>query len=170
MPAIIKAHAGFVPELGEAVFIADGAIVVGHVELQTSVTVWYGAVIRGDSGLIRIGAFSTIQDLACLHRKKGGPALEIGEYVSVGHGAVIHGAKIGDGVYVGHGSIVMDGADIGEDSILTAGCLVPRGMVVPPRSFVRGRPAQVVRELSPDEIGAGRREAERQIEIAKEVG
>lgn len=166
MPAIIRSFDGFVPQIGEHVFLADGATLVGHVELEDHSSVWYGAVLRGDSGPIRVGRYSTIQDLACLHMTKGSQSVEIGEYVSVGHGALIHGAVIEDGVLVGTGAIVMDRVKIGARAVIAAGSFLPRGTDVPPGCLVRGRPARVVRELNESELLWGRREAERQHELA----
>jgi gamma-carbonic anhydrase len=167
VPAIIKSHGGYLPQWDEGVFLADGAVLVGHVELSAHANIWYGAVLRGDCGRIRVGQYSTIQDLACLHMSRGGSQLEIGSYVSIGHGAIIHGAHIEDGVYVGAGSIVMDGARIGAQAVLLAGSMVPRGASIPPRCLARGRPARVVRELRPEELQMGKKEAELQLELAR---
>lgn len=169
MPAIIKAFDGFVPQIGEGVYLADGATLVGHVELGDYASVWYGAVLRGDLGPIRIGRYSTVQDLACLHMRKGGQSVEIGDLVSVGHGALIHGATIEDGVFIGNGCIVMDNARIGAQAVVAPGTVIARGTEVPPRSFVRGRPARVVRELKSEELDWGRREANLQAELARKA-
>ncbi len=169
MPAIIKSFDGFVPQIGQGVYLADGAAIVGHVELGDYANVWYGAVLRGDLGPIRIGRFSTVQDLACLHMKRGGQRVEIGEYVSVGHGAVVHGAVIEDGVFVGHGCVLMDRVKIGARSVVAPGTLVARGTEIPPGVLVRGRPGKVKRKLKPEELAWGRQEAEIQAELASKA-
>jgi len=99
--------------------------------------------------------------------RRGGPEVEIGSYVSIGHGALLHGATIEDGVYVGTGAIIMDGAHIGAQSVLLAGTMMPRGASIPPRSLVRGRPGKVVRALKPEELEMGKKEAELQLELAR---
>jgi carbonic anhydrase/acetyltransferase-like protein (isoleucine patch superfamily) len=166
---MIKAFDGYVPEIGSGVFLADGVIVVGHVELGEGANVWYGSVLRGDAGPIRIGSNTSVQSLCGLHMKSGGQELDIGSDVSVGQGVMIRGAKIGDGTFIGDGAIIMDGVEIGEQSIVIAGAFLPRGMKVPARKLVKGRPAKVVRDLEEKEYGSGKRAAAFQRSLANKA-
>lgn len=166
---LIQAFDGFVPQIAEGVYVAPNATVVGNVVLEEGVNVWYSAVLRGDIGKITVGAHSTIQDLCCLHTKKNGPDVVIGQHVSIGHNCVIHGATLEDGVFVGNASVVMDGAVVGKQSVVSAGSYVPRGARVPPGVMVRGRPAKVVRELTDEEKRMGSSTAEHQEELARKA-
>ena len=138
------------PDTAEAAFVADSAVVVGEVSLGKDSSVWYGAVIRGDLKGIRIGQRSNIQDGAILH-VTGELGVELGEDVTVGHGAILHGCVIERECLVGMGAIVLDGAHIGEGSVVGAGCLVPERRVVPPGSLLMGTPARIIREVKPEE-------------------
>lgn len=155
------------PQIGSGVFLADGAVIVGHVEMGENASVWYGAVLRGDLGPIRVGKYSTIQDLACVHMSSRDQSVEIGEYVCIGQGALIRGALIEDGAFVGNGAIVMERTKIGAGSVVAAGALVARGTEIPARSLVRGRPARVIRPLNENEFDWGRREALEQRDLAE---
>jgi carbonic anhydrase/acetyltransferase-like protein (isoleucine patch superfamily) len=130
------------------VFIAENATVLGDVVLGREVSVWFGAVIRGDKDKIRIGDRSNVQDNAVLHTSSGYPVL-VGNNVSVGHGAILHGCTIEDRVLVGMGAIVLNGAVIESDSILGAGTVVTEGARIPPGSVVVGVPGKAVKETSP---------------------
>lgn len=130
-------------------FVAPTAAVVGDVTLGAGSSVWYHAVLRGDMAPITIGDNSNIQDGCLLHVAESFP-LQIGNYVTTGHGAILHGCTIEDGVLIGMGAIVLDGAVIGEGSIIGAGALIPEGKVIPPRSLVVGVPGKVIRELDED--------------------
>lgn len=134
------------PTLGREVYIARGATVVGDVTLGDHASVWYGAVLRGDINRIAVGHHSNIQDNAVLHLADELPCL-VGNYVTVGHAAVVHACTIGDEVLVGMGAVILDGATVGTQSIVGANALVPQGMMVPPGSLVLGVPAKVVRAL-----------------------
>jgi gamma-carbonic anhydrase len=139
------------PRLAPDVFVAPTAVVVGDVELAEGVSIWYGAVLRGDVGTIRIGKHTNVQDLACIHVTGGVSDTLIGADVTIGHTAIIHGATVADRALIGMGSIVLDGAVIGEEAVVAAGAVVPPGMIVPPRTLVRGKSAKVIRELTADE-------------------
>ncbi len=147
---------GHRPRLGLHVFVADTACVIGQVELGDEVSVWYGAVLRGDVGRIVVGARSNIQDLACLHMTGGVSHVHVGCDVTVGHGALVHGARVGDGALIGMGSILLDNAEIGEQSVVGAGAVVTPNTKIPPRSLVLGSPARVVRELSREDFEQGK--------------
>jgi gamma-carbonic anhydrase len=168
MNAIVRAYRGIVPRLGASVYLAPTAAVVGDVELGDEASVWYGAVLRGDVGQIRIGRRTNVQDLACIHMSLGLSNAEIGDEVTIGHHANIHGARIEDGALIGIGSIVLDNAVIGHEAWVGAGALVPLGMRVPPRTLVMGQPARIVRELDEKDYLLGRRLAERYVGVARE--
>jgi carbonic anhydrase/acetyltransferase-like protein (isoleucine patch superfamily) len=158
--ALILPFGGQRPRLGRDVFVAPNATLIGDVELADEASVWFGAVLRGDIGPIRIGPRSNIQDLACIHTTEGLSQAVIGADVTVGHRAILHGCVVGDGCLIGMGSILLDNARIGEGSVVAAGAVVTPNMVVPPRSLVRGTPARVIREVNAEEgqmgiFGAG---------------
>jgi carbonic anhydrase/acetyltransferase-like protein (isoleucine patch superfamily) len=139
---------GVRPVVGRGVFVADTAAVIGDVHLGDECGVWFGAVLRGDYFPIRVGARSNVQDNAVVHITAGQAATTIGEDVTIGHAAIIHGCTIEDRCLVGMGSTVLDGAVVGADSFVAAGSLVTPGTVIPPGSFVLGRPARVKRAVT----------------------
>jgi carbonic anhydrase/acetyltransferase-like protein (isoleucine patch superfamily) len=138
------------PRIGTETFVAPTASVIGDVTLQAGASVWYGAVLRGDVERIEVGAQANIQDNCTLHADPGFP-VSIGERVSVGHNAVVHGATVGDDCLIGMGATVLNGAVIGAGSLVAAQALVPQGMQVPPGSLVAGVPAKVKRQLTDEE-------------------
>ncbi|CAL9377681.1 gamma carbonic anhydrase family protein [Streptomyces sp. enrichment culture] len=148
--ALITGIGGKEPKVDPEAFVAPTASVIGDVTLGAGASLWYGAVARGDVERIRVGAQSNIQDNCTLHADPGFP-VSIGERVSVGHNAVVHGATVEDDCLVGMGATVLNGAVIGAGSLVAAQALVPQGMVVPPRSLVAGVPAKVRRELTEEE-------------------
>lgn len=129
------------------VWIAPGAVVVGDVYLEEEVSVWFNAVIRGDTETLRIGAGSNIQDLSMLHADPGFPVI-IGENCTIGHRVIVHGAKIGNDSLIGMGAILLNGVEVGEQCLVGAGALLTQGKKFPPRSLILGSPAKVVRELN----------------------
>jgi carbonic anhydrase/acetyltransferase-like protein (isoleucine patch superfamily) len=135
------------PAVHATAWVAHTASVTGSVTLGPRTSVWYGASVRGDLETIEIGPDSNVQDCSALHADEGFP-LRLGESVSVGHGAVLHGCEIGDRVLVGMSSTVMNGAVIGSDSIVAAGALVTEGTRIPPASLVLGSPAKVIRTIT----------------------
>ena len=138
------------PSFGLRVYIASGATVVGDVRLGDHSSVWYNAVLRGDINRIVVGHHTNIQDGAVLHLSDDFPC-RIGNYVTIGHGAIVHACSIGNEVLVGMGAIVLDGATVGAQSLIGAGALVTQGTRIPPGSLVVGSPARVARRLSPAE-------------------
>ena len=138
------------PKLGKNVFIAKNATVIGDVTLGAHASVWYGAVLRGDINRIVVGHHSNIQDNAVLHLADDFPCL-LGNWVTVGHSAIVHACKVGDEVLVGMGAVVLDGAVIGKQSLIGAKALVTQGTKIPPGSLVLGAPAKVVRKLTKGE-------------------
>jgi len=148
---LIKAVGGAAPRIDASARLAENAAVTGEVELGAGVSVWYGAVLRGDSGAIRVGAGSNIQDNVTVHCASGMSTV-IGEKVVVGHGAILHGCRVEDGSLIGMGAILLDGCVIGAGSVIGAGALIPPGKVIPPRSLVMGVPGKVVREVTGEEV------------------
>ncbi len=132
---------------GSRVFVAENATVIGDVVLGDDVSVWFGAVVRGDRDRIVVGAGSNIQDNAVVHTTIGFP-VTIGRDVSVGHGAVLHGCTIRDRVLVGMGAVVLNGAVVGEGSIIGAGAVITEGKEIPAHSLVLGVPGKVVKETT----------------------
>lgn len=139
------------PHIFPTAFVAREATVIGDVELGEQSSVWPGATLRGDNEPIRIGARTNVQEGAVLHADPGFP-LTVGERVSVGHQAMLHGCSIGDGTLVGIQAVVMNGAVIGKDCLVGAGAIVTEGKKFPDRSLILGVPAKLVRELTPDDI------------------
>ena len=136
--------------VGDRIFIAENATIIGDVTLADDVNIWFGAVVRADRDLIAVGAGSNIQDNAVVHTTPGFP-VRSGAGVSVGHGAILHGCTIEDDVLVGMGAVVLNGAVVGERSIIGAGAVVTEGKAIPPRSLVLGVPGKVVRETTPEQ-------------------
>jgi carbonic anhydrase/acetyltransferase-like protein (isoleucine patch superfamily) len=132
-------------------FIADNATVIGRVRLASKVTIWFGAVLRGDNDQIEIGEGSNIQDNATCHIDPGFP-LKIGKNVTIGHNAIVHGCTIEDDALIGMGSIVMNGAKIGQSSIVGAGSVITEGKEFPERSLIIGSPARVIRTLDDAQV------------------
>jgi gamma-carbonic anhydrase len=150
MPNILP-YKNIYPTLEEDVFIAPGAYVIGDVVIGKRSSVWFNTVVRGDEHYIRIGSETNVQDHTMLHGTPDEFPLEIGNRVTVGHGAIVHGCIVEDECMIGMGAIVMDGAKIGRGSLIAAGSLVTQGMVVPPGSLVMGSPAKVIKTLNEDE-------------------
>lgn len=146
---MIEAFEGVFPRIGEKVFIAPTAVVIGDVELGDCSSVWYGAVVRGDVWRIRIGQYTNIQDLCVCHVTTGGPELIIGNRVTVGHRAILHSCTIEDDCLVGMGAVILDGAKVARGSIVAAGSVLLEGFVAPERSLVAGIPAVVKKQLDP---------------------
>jgi len=146
---VLLPHKGVSPRLHTSVFVAEGARIIGDVEIGESASVWFNAVIRGDILPIRIGRRTNVQDGCILHTKDGFP-LTVGDEVTFGHAAVAHGCTVGDLCLLGIGCVVLDGAVIGRGSVIGSGAVVPPGTVVPAHSLVMGVPGKVVKDLGPD--------------------
>jgi len=149
---IVKAYAGKSPVLGDRVYLAETACVIGDVELGDDVSIWYGAVARGDCHFIRVGARSNIQDNCVLHVTQGTHPTILEEEVTLGHAAVVHGATVRRGALIGIRATVMDGADVGESAFIGAGALVTPRTKVPPRTLWLGSPAKQVRVMTDAEV------------------
>lgn len=142
------------PEIHESVYIAEGARIYGDVEIGEGSSVWFNAVIRGDEGKVTIGKNTNIQDNAVIHSDMLFP-LEIGDNVTIGHGAVLRSCRIGNNCMVGMNSTVMTNAKLGESTIIGANSFVPYNKEIPPQSLATGAPARVVRKLTDEELGYG---------------
>ena len=140
------------PRIGERVFVAEDATLIGDVELADDVSIWFGVVLRADLQAIRIGARSNIQDCTVVHVDVPDFPTVVGEEVTIGHGAVLHGCRVEAGALVGMNATVLNGAVVGEGAVVAAATLVPPRMVVPPRTLVAGVPAKVRRELTEEEV------------------
>ncbi len=152
---------GLVPKIGRNSWVAENAMIIGDVETGEDSSIWFGAVIRGDIHYVKIGDRTNIQDLSMIHvthytkpDKSDGYPVEIGNDVTVGHKVMIHGAKIGDACLIGMNATLLDGCEIGRESIVGADALVVKNMKFPPRSMILGSPAKRVRELTQDEVDA----------------
>ncbi|MFF1921164.1 gamma carbonic anhydrase family protein [Streptomyces sp. NPDC058221] len=164
--ALITAMGGQEPDIDASAFTAPTSVVIGEVTMAAGSSVWYHAVLRADCGPIVIGAGSNIQDNCSVHVDPGFP-VTVGERVSVGHNAVLHGCTIEDDVLVGMGATVLNGAHIGTGSLIAAQALVPQGMRVPPGSLVAGVPAKVKRQLTEEELEGVKFNAVGYVELAK---
>ena len=140
--------------------------IIGDVSIGHNSSIWYNAVLRGDIEPINIGDFSNVQDNCVVHSTRNYP-VELGNYVSVGHAAVLHGCKIGDNVLVGMNSTVLNGAEIGENSIIGAGAVVTEGKKFPPGSLIIGLPAKSVRSLSKEQLESIKDNAVRYVELSR---
>ena len=145
-------------------YIAPNATVVGDVALENNVSIWYGAVLRGDTGGIRIGENSNIQDNCVIHEET-----TVGKGCSIGHGAILHGCTIGDNCVVGMGAIVLNGAVLGEHCLVGAGAVVTGKMNAPDGSLILGNPAQVVKPLTPEQIEYIHKDAELYLNLTKNL-
>ena len=155
------------PQIGEHVYVAEGAQIIGDTTIGEYSSVWFNCVLRGDIDSITIGRRTNIQDLSVIHANPGQPTI-IEDDVSVGHSCVLHGCLIRQGSLIGMGSIILNDSEIGEYSIVGAGSLVPERKKYPPNSLILGSPAKVVRELSSEEIASLKDIADRYMERAQE--
>lgn len=165
--AIVRAFGDRVPRIHPSVFVAPGAAVIGDVEIGEDSSVFYGAVLRGDVHAIRIGQRTNVQDQAVLHVTEGRYDTWLGDEITVGHRAVVHGCRVADGALIGIGAIVLDGAEIGAEALVAAGAVVRPGAVVPARMLVAGVPAKEIRPLEADELAIQRERTLRYVETAR---
>ena len=148
---MIRSYKGITPTIPASCYVDDSAQIIGDVVLGEHASVWMNAVLRGDVHSIRVGAHSNVQDCAVLHGMRYLYPVHVGEYVTIGHNATVHGCVVEDCCLIGMGAIIMNNARIGEGSIVAAGAVIPEGMVIPPRSLVTGVPGKVRRELTSDD-------------------
>lgn len=144
----VKAHRGVTPCVHASVFIAEGAFVIGDVEIGEGSSVWYQTVVRGDVNFIRIGRRTNLQDGCLVHVHHETHPCVIGDEVTAGHHVILHGCTVKDRCLIGIGASILDGAVVGEDAVVAAGSLVTPGTVVPPGKLAMGRPARIVRDLT----------------------
>ncbi len=163
----IVPYKSILPKIDTDVFVASSAAVVGDVTLGKGSSVWFGAVVRGDFQPVVIGAYSNVQDNATVH-VMGDVPTEIGNYVTIGHNAIVHCRRIGDNCLIGMGSIVLGYSEIGENCIIGAGTLLTQYKKIPSNSLVYGNPAKIIRALRDDEIEALKASAINYHEVAKE--
>jgi len=154
------------PTCDSGVFIAPNAIVVGDVRIGKQSSIWYGSVLRGDINYIEIGNFSNLQDGVIGHLSDEKPLI-VGNYVTVGHGAIIHACTIEDECLIGMNATVLDGAVVGKQSIVAAGTVVPAGMLIPPGSLVAGVPGTIKRELGIEKRNGLKKWAEKYLQVAR---
>lgn len=165
--AIIRPFEGRAPRIDPSAWVAPGAVVVGDVEIGPDSSVWYGSVVRGDVHHVRIGARSNIQDNCVLHVTRGRFPCEVGDEVTVGHRAVVHGCRVGDGALVGIGAIVLDGATVGEGAVVGAGAVVTPGARIEAGGLALGVPARVVRRVTQEERDLQRQRTLQYVETAR---
>lgn len=161
---MLRPHRGRLPRVHPSAFIDDSAHVIGDVEIGEESSVWMMVVIRGDVHRIRIGRRSNVQDGTIVHVMKDTHPTTIGDHVTIGHAAIVHGCTIEDQCLIGMGAILLNGSHVGTGSIVAAGSLVPEGMVIPPRSLVMGSPAKVRRQLGDESVGEIQMYADRYVE------
>lgn len=155
------------PQIDESCFVAEGAHIIGKVSIEKECSIWYNAVIRGDDNSIAIGAFTNIQDNTVIHVGKKS-ATHIGEGVTIGHNAIIHGATIGDYTLIGMGSTILDGAHIGKECLIGAGSLVTANTIIPDGMLVLGVPAKAVKSLDETQKKNIRKSAKDYVNLSKE--
>lgn len=160
---MLRPFRSVLPRVSPTAFVDQSAQVIGDVEIGEESSVWMNVVIRGDVNSIRIGDRTNIQDGTVVHVMRGTHPTRIGNEVTVGHAAVLHGCTIHNRVLIGMGAMLLNGAEIGEDSIVAAGTLVPEEKKFPPRSLVMGRPAVLTRELTDAEVATIRDYSQRYI-------
>lgn len=154
------------PLISSDAFVASGAKIMGSVELKEGASIWYNTVLRGDIEWIRVGRNSNIQDGTMVHNDPGIPTI-LGDYVTVGHGAIIHACRIKDFALIGMGAIILDEAEIGEGAVVAAGAVVPPRMKVPDYALVMGTPAKIVKVLDPSSRSERKKHAEEYVELWK---
>ncbi|MDM8157899.1 gamma carbonic anhydrase family protein [Amedibacillus dolichus] len=162
---IVKEYNGHKPRIAESAFVAEDAVLIGDVEIQADASVWYGCVLRGDSGRIVIGEGSNVQDGCILHCDRGF-AVNIGRHVTIGHGAIVHGATIEDEVLIGMRATLLNGARVESGSIVAAGALVSEHKVIPGGQLALGIPCRM-KELRKEQQATIRWNAMHYIELAK---
>ena len=150
------------PTIDPSVFVAKGAVVLGDVTIEKDCSIWYNATVRSTESYIKIGEGTNVQDNAVIHVGYTHPTA-IGSYVTIGHGAIVHGCTIEDNVLIGMGAIILNGAKIGKNCIIAAGALIPQNKEIPDNSLVMGSPGKIVRQVTPEEVIQNRKNAEHYI-------
>ncbi len=164
---MIRSYKGKKPVIGKEVFVAENAVLIGDVTLKDQANIWYSAVLRADEGSITVGEGSNVQDNATLHTAKDFPVV-VGNRVTIGHNAIVHGCTVGDDTMIGMGACVLNGAVIGKGCLIGAGALVKEGQVIPDFSLCVGVPGKVVRTLDEKGVEGIVKNAEMYVELGKE--
>ncbi|MFY9295276.1 MAG: gamma carbonic anhydrase family protein [Clostridiales bacterium] len=164
---MIKEYNGHKPHIHNSCFIAENTTIIGRVTIKRNASIWYGTVIRGDDNYISIGENTNVQDNCTIHIAEDYPTI-IGDNVTIGHGAIVHGCKVGNNVLIGMGAIILDGAEIEDNVLIAAGSLVSPGKKMPSNTLVMGSPAKVVRELTKEEIVNIKNSADYYVKLAEE--
>ena len=151
---MLRPYKGTSPRVHQSAYVDTSAQVIGDVEIGEASSVWMNAVVRGDVHYIRVGRRSNIQDGTVIHVMNGTHPTTIGDDVTIGHAAVVHGCTLADRILVGMGAILLNGATVGEDCIVAAGTLLTEGITIPPRSLVMGSPGKVKRALTDAEVAS----------------
>ena len=151
---MLRPFRGRLPVVDPTAYVDPSAQVIGHVEIGAESSVWMNVVVRGDVNTIRIGRRTNVQDGTIVHVMHDTHPTTLGDDVTIGHGAIVHGCTVGDRVLIGMGAILLNGATVSENSIVAAGSLVPEGAVIPPRSLAMGSPARVRRGLTEAEVAS----------------
>ena len=159
-------YEGTLPQIACDVYISEGVAIIGDVKLEEGANVWFNSVLRGDIEKIHVGKYTNIQDNCTVHVMGDCPAI-IGDYVTVGHGAIVHGCTVENNCLIGMGAILLGYCKIGENSIIAAGSVVTEGKIIPPNSMVMGIPGKVVRQLNEKEIEDIRKSALHYYDIAQ---
>lgn len=149
--ALIKSVRGFTPQMGENCYLTETAVIVGDVVMGDGCSVWFNAVLRGDVNSIRIGNHVNIQDGAVLHTLYQKSVVEIGNYVTIGHNVIVHGAKINDYALIGMGATLLDYVEVGEGAIIAAGSVVLSNTIIPPHTLWAGVPAKYIKNVEPEQ-------------------
>lgn len=166
-PMALETFGGASPKIAKTAFVAASADLIGNVSIGEDASIWYNTTLRGDINSITIGKGSNIQDNACIHLADEF-GCHVGEYVTVGHGVILHACTVEKEVLIGMGAIILDGAVIGEGSIIGAGALVTKGTIVPPRSLVLGSPGKVVKQLDEATQISNHKWAEKYIRVSRQ--
>jgi len=164
---MILPYQGIYPKIDESVLLCEGSQIIGDVILEKDVSVWFNAVVRGDVNYIRVGERTNIQDGALLHNTYQKYPLIIGNDITIGHGAILHGCTVKDKVLIGMGAILLDNCVINSNSFISAGCLVKENFQVPEGVLVAGVPGKIIRELTDEEIRKIQKSAENYLMYVK---
>ncbi|MGD8531046.1 MAG: gamma carbonic anhydrase family protein [Syntrophobacterales bacterium] len=158
---------GVQPTIDPTVYVAPGAVIIGDVVIGPESSIWFGTIVRADVHYIRIGSQTNIQDQCVLHVTGGKHPLHIGNRITVGHRAIIHGCTIEDGCLIGMGAVLLDGCYVGSEAVVAAGAVVAEGTRIPPRTLAMGVPAEPRREVNDKELARARSSSSHYIELAE---
>jgi len=158
---------GIQPVIDSTAYVAPGVVIIGDVVIGPESSIWFGSVVRADVHYIRIGAQTNIQDQCILHVTGGTYPLHVGNRITIGHRAIIHGCTIEDGCLIGMGAVLLDGCHVGAEAIIAAGSIVAEGKSIPPRTLAMGMPAEPRREVTEKELARARNSASHYLELAQ---